>query len=268
MDIEALIGSGASADKGERERTPHGRSRPGCGGRSSSPGCSARASPCSSRTRCCARSSTCRRRGSCCRPRWRSPGLLVAVLAAVRFSVDGRRVDLLLASGFFVTSLSAAVFAIGPLLGGAALQRPEGWAALLGGIVGGGLVAVAPFLTSRTPRREWAIANAVAAAGIVMVVVWMLLRARRRLAARTDPGSRRDADVRADLDARGAGADRPRRRDRLGPAAREARRRPRPLARARPHAAALRRAAPRLHTAAGHDATSPRATSCASSPTE
>ena len=41
-------------------------------------------------------------------------GLLVALLAAVRFSVEGRRLDLLLASGFFVISLSSAVFAIGP----------------------------------------------------------------------------------------------------------------------------------------------------------
>ena len=116
-------------------------------------------------------------------------GLLVAVLAAVRFSVDGRRVDLLLASGFLVSSLAAAVFAIGPLLGGRPLHRPEGWAALLGGIVGGGLVAVAPFLTSRTPRREWAIANAVAAAAIVLLVAWMLLRAARGSLPELSPGS-------------------------------------------------------------------------------
>ena len=45
-------------------------------------------------------------------------GLLVASLAAARYSAEGRRVDLLLASGFFVTSLSSAVFAIGPRFGG------------------------------------------------------------------------------------------------------------------------------------------------------
>src|SRR3954452_22891992 len=38
-------------------------------------------------------------------------GILVAVLAAARYSADGQRVDLLLASGFFVTALSAAAFA-------------------------------------------------------------------------------------------------------------------------------------------------------------
>ena len=103
-------------------------------------------------------------------------GLLVAVLAAIRFSVEGRRVDLLLASGFFVTSLSSAVFAIGPLLGGGHVRRPEGWAALLGAIVGACLVTVAPFLTGRSRRREFAVANAVAATGLVLLVAWTLLR--------------------------------------------------------------------------------------------
>ncbi|HET6945888.1 MAG TPA: hypothetical protein VFI01_11095, partial [Gaiellaceae bacterium] len=45
-------------------------------------------------------------------------GVLVAVLAGARYATEGRRVDLLLASGFFVTSLSSAVFAIGPRFGG------------------------------------------------------------------------------------------------------------------------------------------------------
>ncbi|MGZ4290931.1 MAG: hypothetical protein ACXVQZ_09990, partial [Gaiellaceae bacterium] len=49
-------------------------------------------------------------------------GLLVAVLATVRFSVEGRRLDLLLASGFFVASLSAFAFAIAPQFGGRTIQ--------------------------------------------------------------------------------------------------------------------------------------------------
>jgi signal transduction histidine kinase len=104
-------------------------------------------------------------------------GLLVAVLAAVRFSVEGRRLDLLLASGFFVTSLSAFAFGIAPVLGGRSLQPAEGWAALLGGILGLALIAAAPFVRGRTKYRDWAIANAVAAAGIALLVAWSLLRA-------------------------------------------------------------------------------------------
>jgi signal transduction histidine kinase len=104
-------------------------------------------------------------------------GLLVAVLAAVRFSVEGRRLDLLLASGFFVTSLSAFAFAIGPQFGGRTLQAAENWSALLGGILGQALIAAAPFIRGRTKYRDWAIANAVAAAGIALLVAWSLLRA-------------------------------------------------------------------------------------------
>jgi signal transduction histidine kinase len=104
-------------------------------------------------------------------------GLLVAVLAAVRVSVEGRRLDLLLASGFFVTSLSAFAFAIGPQFGGRTLQAAENWSALLGGILGQALIAAAPFIRGRTKYRDWAIANAVAAAGIALLVAWSLLRA-------------------------------------------------------------------------------------------
>ena len=104
-------------------------------------------------------------------------GLLVAVLAATRYSVEGRRVDLLLASGFFVTSLSAAVFAIGPRFSGRDLLRAEAWSALIGAILGQALIAIAPFSRGRSKYREWSIANAVAAAGITLFVAWSLLRA-------------------------------------------------------------------------------------------
>jgi signal transduction histidine kinase len=103
-------------------------------------------------------------------------GLLVAVLAAVRYSVEGRRVDLLLASGFFVTSLSAAVFAIGPRFSGRDLLPAEAWSALIGAILGQALIAIAPFSRGRSKYREWSIANAVAAAGITLFVAWSLLR--------------------------------------------------------------------------------------------
>ncbi|MCW2976201.1 MAG: hypothetical protein JWM06_1482 [Actinomycetia bacterium] len=114
-------------------------------------------------------------------------GLLVAVLAAVRFSVEGRRLDLLLATGFFVTSLSSFAFAIGPQLGGHTIQPAEGWSALLGGIVGQALIAAAPFLRGRTKYRDWAIANAVAAAGIALLVAWSLLRAAGTALPNLDP---------------------------------------------------------------------------------
>ncbi len=104
-------------------------------------------------------------------------GLLVALLAAVRFSVEGRRLDLLLSSGFFVSSLSSLAFAIGPQLSGRPLLPAEAWAALLGAMLGQAMIGVAPFVRGRTKYRDWAIANAVGAVGIVLVVAWSLLRA-------------------------------------------------------------------------------------------
>jgi signal transduction histidine kinase len=106
-------------------------------------------------------------------------GLLVALLAAVRFSVEGRRTDLLLATGFFVSSLSAAVFFVGPMLGGR-LERPEGWTALVGGILGQVLVAAAPFLHGRMPARDRAIVNAAAAAAAALAATWLVLRTGAR----------------------------------------------------------------------------------------
>ncbi len=104
-------------------------------------------------------------------------GLLIASLAAARYAAEGRRVDLLLASGFFVISLSSAVFAIGPTFGGKTVQPAESWAALIGGILGMALIAAAPLSRGRSKYRDWAIANAVAAAGITLFVAWSLLRA-------------------------------------------------------------------------------------------
>jgi signal transduction histidine kinase len=104
-------------------------------------------------------------------------GLLVAVLAAARYSADGRRVDLLLASGFFVTSLSAAAFGIAPRLGGGSPAPAESWAALIGAISGMVLIAAAPFARGRSKYRDWAIGNAVVAVGIGLFVAWSLLRA-------------------------------------------------------------------------------------------
>jgi signal transduction histidine kinase len=104
-------------------------------------------------------------------------GLLVAVLAAARYSVEGRRVDLFLATGSFVTALSGAVFAIGPTFGGGPVAPAEAWASLIGAILGQTLIALAPFMRGRSKYREWSIANAVAAAGISLFVAWSLLRA-------------------------------------------------------------------------------------------
>src|SRR6266403_633128 len=51
--------------------------------------------------------------------------VLVAVLAGVRFSVDGRRLDWLLCAGFSLAAGATFCFGIAPVLSGVARQRPR-----------------------------------------------------------------------------------------------------------------------------------------------
>ena len=104
-------------------------------------------------------------------------GLLVAILAANRFAVEGLRTDLLLAAGFLVGSLSLVAFAIVPVLSGNSLRPSEAWAAALGGILGTALVATAPFVDARSRTRDRAIWDALAASAVCLVAAWILLRA-------------------------------------------------------------------------------------------
>jgi signal transduction histidine kinase len=103
-------------------------------------------------------------------------GVLVALLAAVRFSVLGLRTDLLLGCGFLVGSVSTCAFAIVPVLGGGSLSRADGWAATLGTITGQALVAAAPVVRGRSRIRDRALGDAFAAAMIGLVGAWLLLR--------------------------------------------------------------------------------------------
>ncbi len=104
-------------------------------------------------------------------------GVLVAVLAGVRFSVTGLRTDLLLAAGFLIWSLSTVAFVIVPVLDGGSLSRADGWAALAGGIAGQALIAVAPFVRGRSRFRDRALRDTVLAAAVALAALWVLLRA-------------------------------------------------------------------------------------------
>jgi len=104
-------------------------------------------------------------------------GVLVALLAAARFSVMGLRTDLLLAAGLLIGSLSTAAFAIVPVLNGGSLDSADAWAALVGSITAQGLVAIAPFLTGRVRVRERVLRDTMIAAGVVLVFAWLVFRA-------------------------------------------------------------------------------------------
>jgi signal transduction histidine kinase len=112
---------------------------------------------------------------------------IIAVLAGVRYSVEGRRLDLLLCTGFLVASVSTAAFTIIPALNGHPIHRPEGWAAVVGRLFSWVLIATAPFVRGRSGPK--ALANAILAALIVVFLSWLALRSSASALPALDPGA-------------------------------------------------------------------------------
>src|SRR6266496_1603876 len=80
-------------------------------------------------------------------------GGIIALLAGIRYSVEGRRIDLFLCTGFLIASLSIVAFAIVPALDGQPVHRPEAWASVVGRLLAWTLIAVAPFIPGRSGPR-------------------------------------------------------------------------------------------------------------------
>jgi signal transduction histidine kinase len=99
---------------------------------------------------------------------------IIALLTGVRYAVEGRRLDLLLCTGFLVTSVSTMAFSIVPALNGHPIHRPESWAAIVGRLFSWVLIAAAPFVRGRSGPR--ALANTAVAACIVLLLSWLALR--------------------------------------------------------------------------------------------
>ncbi len=119
---------------------------------------------------------------------------IVAILASVRFRVEGRVLDVLLAAGFFAAGVGTFAFGVAPALGGDTLNGSELWAGIGAQLVAGTLVALAPFVHRRVGSRlrALAVAGAVAAASLVAVGVTAHLAAP---AQRLDPGGDRTVPV-------------------------------------------------------------------------
>jgi signal transduction histidine kinase len=103
-------------------------------------------------------------------------GGIVAVLAGIRFSVEGRRFDLLLSGGFFVAAASLLLFEIVPVIDEPLPTRVEAWAAILGGLGATGLIAAAPFVRGVSSSRRRALGNAVLLLLLSLAGVWLALR--------------------------------------------------------------------------------------------
>jgi signal transduction histidine kinase len=99
--------------------------------------------------------------------------VLVAVLAGVRFSVDGRRLDWLLCAGFSLVAGTTFCFGIAPVLGGQPLHRTEQWAWIWGRVLAGVLIAAAAFARRRTASRRRELFELVVFVPAVLILIWM-----------------------------------------------------------------------------------------------
>ena len=97
---------------------------------------------------------------------------IVAVLAGIRFSVDGRRLDLLLCGGFSAASASMLIFSIAPVVGGHPLHPVAAWAGIGGRLFAWVLIAAAPFTTRRSSARGRALGEMLLGVAIVLALCW------------------------------------------------------------------------------------------------
>jgi signal transduction histidine kinase len=96
---------------------------------------------------------------------------LVAVLAAIRFTLEGRRLELLLLAGFATAAAGGLAFSVLPTIDGGGTGRSAAWAALGSGLAAGALIAAAPFARGRVRGRA-GLGAALAGVGILLLSVW------------------------------------------------------------------------------------------------
>jgi signal transduction histidine kinase len=104
--------------------------------------------------------------------------LIVAILTAVRFRVEGRAMDMLLAGGFVVAGLGSFTFRVAPTLGGSSVPPEEAWAGLAVSIVAASAIAAAPYVSARIGARDRALVLTGATGALAMAVIWLAIRLR------------------------------------------------------------------------------------------
>lgn len=100
---------------------------------------------------------------------------IVCVLASVRFLVEGRALDLLLAAGFLSIAVGTIAFGLVPTLSGSP-SSTAAWTLAGARLLGAGLIAVAPYVNSRLGARRRSLAAVAAGVGVVLVVAAFGLR--------------------------------------------------------------------------------------------
>jgi len=99
---------------------------------------------------------------------------MVAILAATRFRVEGRAMDLVLSLGFAVAAFGSVAYSILPDLDDQPVAAREAWAGVGCRIVAAALTAVAPFLTIRLGSRRMALGVGLAGTVVVAGASWGL----------------------------------------------------------------------------------------------
>jgi signal transduction histidine kinase len=97
---------------------------------------------------------------------------IVAILTAVRFLVEGRGMDLLLAGGFLATGVGTFAFKVAPVLGGGTIGSTEAWAGIGSALLGGALIAAAPFVARRTSGRPRALTVMLGLVPLSLTGIW------------------------------------------------------------------------------------------------
>ena len=101
---------------------------------------------------------------------------IVAVLAGIRFSVEGRRLDFLLCGGFFLAAVSTFAFSIVPVFEGGTVGKDEAWSGIAGKLLATGLIAAAPFTRGRIVGRQRALRWWIGSLAVLEIVMWLLVK--------------------------------------------------------------------------------------------
>jgi signal transduction histidine kinase len=101
-------------------------------------------------------------------------GALVAVLTLARFSVEPRRLELLLAAGFFTVSSSILLFAVVPAVGAGPAPNAAAWCDVAGRTLGLALIAIAPLTRGHFKGPRAALAIALTAP--LLALIWFAAR--------------------------------------------------------------------------------------------
>jgi signal transduction histidine kinase len=114
---------------------------------------------------------------------------VVAVLTGARFGADGRRVDLLLSTGFSLAALSRGAFVLAPAVAERDASNTAAWAFIVAQTFAAICIAGAPFARGRIGARERVLGGwlvfIVGALGVLFTLLYSLRTALPNIAAPT-----------------------------------------------------------------------------------